>query len=70
VRLPRLPAPQVICLGAGFDTSFFNLAAAGVAPARYIEIDFPEVRERKRKRMQNMRTRMRDGQLCADVSAW
>ena len=33
---------QVVSLGAGFDTLFFGLAAAGVAPARYVEVDFAE----------------------------
>ena len=35
---------QVVSLGAGFDTLFFSLAAAGVAPARYVEVDFAEAR--------------------------
>jgi hypothetical protein len=35
---------QVVSLGAGFDTLFFGLAAAGVAPARYVEVDFAEAR--------------------------
>jgi hypothetical protein len=34
----------VVSLGAGFDTLFFGLAAAGVAPARYVEVDFAEAR--------------------------
>jgi tRNA wybutosine-synthesizing protein 4 len=39
---------QVLALGAGFDTSFFRLAAAGAAPGlRYFEVDFPEVTTRK-----------------------
>jgi O-methyltransferase involved in polyketide biosynthesis len=38
-------APQIVSLGAGFDTTAFNLAAAGVAPARYIEVDFAEARD-------------------------
>jgi hypothetical protein len=35
---------QVVSLGAGFDTLFFGLAAAGVAPARFVEVDFAEAR--------------------------
>jgi len=35
--------PQVVSLGAGFDTLAFSLAAADVAPARFVEVDFAEV---------------------------
>ena len=35
--------PQVLSLGAGFDTTFFQLAASGVTAARYAELDFSEV---------------------------
>ena len=42
-RTPSLHS-QVLSLGAGFDTTFFQLAAAGIAPAVYAELDFEEVR--------------------------
>lgn len=34
-------------LGAGFDTTWFQLEQAGLAPSRYLEVDFKEVRTRK-----------------------
>jgi len=34
---------QVLVLGAGFDTSWFQLAAEGRAPHKYLELDFAEV---------------------------
>ncbi|GMH42170.1 hypothetical protein BSKO_10089 [Bryopsis sp. KO-2023] len=34
---------QILSLGAGFDTTWFNLKANGRAPSRYFEVDFPEV---------------------------
>lgn len=36
-------ARQVLSLGAGFDTAFFQLAKEGLAQERYIELDFKEV---------------------------
>jgi len=38
---------QVLSLGAGYDTLYFNLQAAGLAPHRYYEIDFPVVTKTK-----------------------
>lgn len=35
---------QVLVLGGGFDTTWFQLAQAGKLPARYLELDYPEVR--------------------------
>lgn len=50
---PRAPdaracpgGPQVVSLGAGSDTTFFQLASKGMEPAMYFEVDFPEVRIR------------------------
>lgn len=34
---------QILSLGAGFDTSWFNLKSQGRAPSRYFEVDFQEV---------------------------
>lgn len=34
---------QIICLGAGFDTTWFHLQEQGAAPACYFEIDFAQV---------------------------
>ena len=31
--------PQIVSIGAGFDTRFWQLAAAGMAPSLYIEVD-------------------------------
>eukprot|EP00898_Chlorokybus_atmophyticus_P004524 jgi/Chlat1/5072/Chrsp33S05001 len=38
---------QVLSLGAGFDTAFFQLASEGQSFHRYCEVDFPEVTRRK-----------------------
>jgi len=38
---------QVLVLGAGFDTTWFQLAAEGQQPDRYLEVDFKEVTARK-----------------------
>eukprot|EP00976_Prorocentrum_cordatum_P042684 865940-Prorocentrum_minimum.AAC.1 len=35
---------QVVSLGCGFDTTFFQLKAAGQCPARYIEVDYQQAR--------------------------
>ncbi len=34
---------QFLVLGAGFDTTWFQLASEGRAPAKYLELDFSEV---------------------------
>ena len=36
-------AMQVVVLGAGYDTTWFQLAQGGQAPARYLELDHLEV---------------------------
>ena len=36
---------QVLSLGAGYDTACFQLAREGVAPSKWVELDFLEVRE-------------------------
>ena len=41
--VPAGAAKQVLSLGAGFDTSFFQLVREGRAPAKYFEVDFKEV---------------------------
>lgn len=38
---------QIISLGAGYDSLFWQLQAAGVAPSLYVEIDQDEVVQRK-----------------------
>ncbi|KAK9824836.1 hypothetical protein WJX81_004800 [Elliptochloris bilobata] len=38
---------QVLSLGAGYDTTFFQLEAQGLAPARFYEVDLREVTQRK-----------------------
>ena len=35
---------QVLSLGAGYDTAHFQLAREGVAPGKWVELDFLEVR--------------------------
>jgi len=38
---------QVLSLGAGFDTTFFQLQEEGKAPTLYVELDFKEVTSKK-----------------------
>uniref|UniRef100_A0A0D6R1K3 Leucine carboxyl methyltransferase 1 homolog n=1 Tax=Araucaria cunninghamii TaxID=56994 RepID=A0A0D6R1K3_ARACU len=38
---------QVLSLGAGYDTTFFQLKEEGRAPTLYVELDFKEVTSRK-----------------------
>ena len=38
---------QVIDLGAGFDTTYWNLKDASLSPQNFVEIDFPAVTARK-----------------------
>jgi len=38
---------QVLSLGAGFDTTFFQLQDEGIAPHLYVELDFKEVTSKK-----------------------
>lgn len=45
--LARHPDGQILSLGAGFDTTYFRLHAAGVPFRTYFEVDFPDVVERK-----------------------
>ena len=39
---------QIVSFGAGFDTTYFRLSGKGCRVAKYIEIDLPDVVERKR----------------------
>ncbi|BDA43511.1 tRNA wybutosine-synthesizing protein 4 [Coccomyxa sp. Obi] len=43
----RQHVAQVLSLGAGFDTTFFNIEAEGRNRARWFEVDFKEVTQRK-----------------------
>uniref|UniRef100_A0A804PT76 Leucine carboxyl methyltransferase 1 homolog n=1 Tax=Zea mays TaxID=4577 RepID=A0A804PT76_MAIZE len=38
---------QILSLGAGFDTTFFQLQDEGMAPHCYVELDFKEVTSKK-----------------------
>ncbi|KAH9300278.1 hypothetical protein KI387_011861, partial [Taxus chinensis] len=38
---------QVLSLGAGYDTTFFQLQEEGKAPTLYVELDFKEVTSKK-----------------------
>lgn len=38
---------QVVSLGAGFDTTFWNLKDKDMCAERYIELDFKDVTSRK-----------------------
>ncbi|KAG0593942.1 hypothetical protein M758_UG033700 [Ceratodon purpureus] len=41
------PKKQILSLGAGFDTTFFQLVAEGRAPRKFVELDFLEVTKKK-----------------------
>ncbi|PSC73349.1 tRNA wybutosine-synthesizing 4 [Micractinium conductrix] len=43
----RRRCKQVLVLGAGYDTTYFQLAAEGVRAVKYIEVDFPQVTQKK-----------------------
>ncbi|KAL5705371.1 hypothetical protein ACHQM5_023681 [Ranunculus cassubicifolius] len=38
---------QILSLGAGFDTTYFQLQEEGTAPYMYVELDFKEVTSKK-----------------------
>jgi len=42
---------QVLSLGAGFDTTFFQLQDEGIAPHLYVELDFKEVTSKKKPQL-------------------
>jgi len=42
-------ACNVVSLGGGSDTAYFRLAKEGNTPARYLELDLPDVASRKRE---------------------
>ncbi|KAL3624525.1 Leucine carboxyl methyltransferase 1 [Castilleja foliolosa] len=44
---------QIVSLGAGFDTTFFQLQDEGKAPYLYVELDFKEVTSKKAALIEN-----------------
>ncbi|EFN56319.1 hypothetical protein CHLNCDRAFT_22266 [Chlorella variabilis] len=42
--LPLAPKRQVVVLGAGYDTTYFQLASEGIYADKYIELDFRQAR--------------------------
>ncbi|KAK1272779.1 hypothetical protein QJS04_geneDACA012507 [Acorus gramineus] len=38
---------QIVSIGAGFDTTYFQLQEEGIAPHMYLELDFKEVTSKK-----------------------
>ncbi|XP_074326047.1 leucine carboxyl methyltransferase 1 homolog isoform X2 [Apium graveolens] len=50
---------QILSLGAGFDTTFFNLQDDGKAPHLYVELDFKEVTCKKAALIESC-TQLRD----------
>ncbi|KAG8363443.1 hypothetical protein BUALT_Bualt19G0023100 [Buddleja alternifolia] len=44
---------QILSLGAGFDTTFFQLQDEGKAPYMYVELDFKEVTSKKAALIEN-----------------
>ncbi|PRW45066.1 tRNA wybutosine-synthesizing 4 [Chlorella sorokiniana] len=45
---------QVLVLGAGYDTAYFQLAAAGIRADKYIEVDFLQVTQKKAAAIQQL----------------
>eukprot|EP00467_Chlorarachnion_reptans_P019508 CAMPEP_0114493100 /NCGR_PEP_ID=MMETSP0109-20121206/3925_1 /TAXON_ID=29199 /ORGANISM="Chlorarachnion reptans, Strain CCCM449" /LENGTH=366 /DNA_ID=CAMNT_0001670021 /DNA_START=20 /DNA_END=1120 /DNA_ORIENTATION=+ len=43
------PDCQIVCLGAGFDTTYFKMKKAGFTNFRYIEVDMADIVKRKSK---------------------
>ncbi|XP_020576332.1 tRNA wybutosine-synthesizing protein 4 isoform X2 [Phalaenopsis equestris] len=43
----NLMKKQILSLGAGFDTTYFQLVEEGIAPHQYVELDFKEVTSKK-----------------------
>ncbi|KAK1304593.1 hypothetical protein QJS10_CPB11g00288 [Acorus calamus] len=43
----QTPMKQIVSIGAGFDTTFFQLQEEGIAPHMYLELDFKEVTSKK-----------------------
>ncbi|KAI0500265.1 hypothetical protein KFK09_018475 [Dendrobium nobile] len=43
----NLTKKQILSLGAGFDTTYFQLVEEGIAPHLYVELDFKEVTSKK-----------------------
>ncbi|KAJ8633756.1 hypothetical protein MRB53_027092 [Persea americana] len=45
---------QILSLGAGFDTTYFQLQEEGIAPDIYVELDFKEVTKKKAALIENL----------------
>lgn len=61
------PKKQILSLGAGFDTTYFQLLDEGKAPFLYVELDFKEVTSKKAAVIENS-TQLRDKILGANSS--
>jgi len=57
----------VVSLGAGYDTTFWNLLDTDLQPAKYIEVDFPAVTRQKTHIIHGKRAQLLDklGGMCA-----
>ncbi|WZZ19716.1 leucine carboxyl methyltransferase 1 homolog [Brassica rapa] len=64
---PAQPKKQILSLGAGFDTTYFQLLDEGKAPFLYVELDFKEVTSKKAAVIENS-TQLRDKILGANSS--
>ncbi|CAN6909251.1 unnamed protein product [Brassica oleracea var. botrytis] len=61
------PKKQILSLGAGFDTTYFQLLDEGKAPFLYVELDFKEVTSKKAAVIENS-SQLRDKILGANSS--
>ncbi|KAJ4895082.1 Leucine carboxyl methyltransferase [Raphanus sativus] len=50
---PAQPKKQILSLGAGFDTTYFQLLDEGKGPYLYVELDFKEVTSKKAAVIEN-----------------
>lgn len=64
---PAQPKKQILSLGAGFDTTYFQLLDEGKAPFLYVELDFKEVTSKKAAVIENS-SQLRDKILGANSS--
>lgn len=62
---------QVVSLGAGFDTTWMHMKAAGKAPEKYIEVDLREVTSKKASIMRSTEAiaRLIEPQAVVDLEA-
>ncbi|XP_058086786.1 leucine carboxyl methyltransferase 1 homolog isoform X7 [Magnolia sinica] len=56
---------QILSLGAGFDTTYFQLQEEGIAPHLYVELDFKEVTSKKAALIDSSQLKDKVGQAAS-----